>query len=159
VSREKGSKTNQVNGEKVSLTSRIRSRNIMHARENGEYFKYVLREYNLLEETKNTRLHHLFESLRFYPRSHPVDRVENSDTHTRVRRVCSIRTPLSLAVCNLLTTHLLCIATLFAATPCSAFLYTACSPSSAHLSLLNLFQLGNNVSNAFLLLVSQILRV
>lgn len=105
-------------------------------------------ENNLLEETKNTRLRHLFESLRFYPR-HPVDCVENSDTHTRARRICSVRTPLSLAVCNLLTTHLLCIATLFAATPCSAFLYTACSSSSAHLSLLNLFQSGNNVSNAF----------
>jgi len=53
----------------------------MRARENGEYFKY---EDNLLIETKNTRLRHLFESLRFYPR-HSVERVENSDTHTRAR--------------------------------------------------------------------------
>lgn len=39
---------------------------------------------NLLMKTKNKRLRHPFESPRYYPR-HPVDSVENSDTHTRAR--------------------------------------------------------------------------
>lgn len=104
---------------RFKYASRISIRDIMRARVNILSTFY---QNNLPMETKNTRPRHLFESLRFYPR-HPVDRVENSDTHTRARSF--VRAALSLAVCNLLTTHLLCIATLFAATPCSAFLYAA----------------------------------
>jgi len=118
----------------------------MHARENGEYFKYVLRE----QFTRGNKEHAPSSPVRITALlSTSPCRLRGKLWHAHTRRVCSVRTPLSLAVCNLLTTHLLCIATLFAATPCSAFLYIACSSSSAHLSLLNLFQSGNNVSNAF----------
>lgn len=77
----------------------------------------------------------------FYPH-HPVDCVKNMDARTRTY---TVHMPLSLAICNLLTTHPLCALPLRCYTPSySFFIPRDILSSPSFLFLPKLSQLKNN---------------